>query len=107
MTSHISIVPEESLTHADECNSVVVEMVPHHRPEAWTLQNVLRVANGHAQVRATGRLFFDSSHTECVGGSRAGSDPARFSLWEIHPICKFEVCDADDCTVAKSLKADE
>jgi hypothetical protein len=97
---HISIVADEALTHANECNSVVAEMVPHHRPNSWTVENVLKAANQHARVRATGQLFFDSSHTECVDGARVGSDPARSSLWEIHPIYKFEVCDSDDCSVA-------
>lgn len=99
---HISLVPDEISTHSDECNSVVAEMVPHHRPESWTLENVLKVATAHARVRATGQLFFDSSHTECVDGVRVGSDPSRFSVWEIHPIYKFEVCDADDCSVAEN-----
>jgi hypothetical protein len=90
------------MTHADECNSVVAEMVPHHRPDGWTVENVLKAANKHARVRATGQLFFDSSHTECVDGTRVGSDPARSSLWEIHPIYKFEVCDSGDCSKAEN-----
>jgi len=75
---HISIVPDEASVHGDECNSVVVEMVPHHRPDTWTAANVLKVAGAHARVRVTGQLFFDSSHTECVDGSRVGSDPPAF-----------------------------
>ena len=97
---HISLVADEGSTHGDECASMVVEMSPHHRPEVWTATNLLKVAGQHARVRATGQLFFDSSHSRCVDGERVGSDPARFTNWEIHPIYKFDVCDADDCTVA-------
>jgi hypothetical protein len=99
---HISLVADEPSIHGDECESVVAEMSPHHRPTAWTAADVLWVASKHARVRATGQLFFDSSHTPCVGGSRVESDPARFSLWEIHPIYKFEVCDGSDCSTPKN-----
>jgi hypothetical protein len=44
-------------------------------------------------VRVTGQLYFDSSHFPCSGGQGAGEgNPKRVSLWEIHPIYKFEVC---------------
>jgi hypothetical protein len=99
---HISLVKDEESTHGDECESVVVEMSPHHRPELWSAASLKKVAGKHARVRATGQLFFDSSHTRCVDGARVGSDPARFTNWEIHPIYKFEVCQSGDCTVAKN-----
>jgi hypothetical protein len=99
---HISIVRTEDDTHGDECEAVVAEMVPHHRPDIWTQKNVQKVAVAHARVRLTGQLFFDSSHTPCQDGSAAPGDPRRTSLWEIHPIYKFDVCDADDCTLAEN-----
>jgi hypothetical protein len=97
---HISLVPDEQSIHGDECEAVVVEMSPHHRPSDWTAANVEWVSSKHARVRVTGQLFFDSSHSPCNGGGRNDSDPARFSLWEIHPIYKFEVCTATDCSTA-------
>jgi hypothetical protein len=95
---HISLVSAEEQTHEDECASVVAEMVPHHRPASWTKKNVVNVATSHARVRVTGQLFFDSSHTPCIDGSSERGDPRRVSLWELHPIYAFDVCDADDCS---------
>jgi len=38
-------------------------------------------------------LYFDSSHFPCSNGQGSGEgNPKRVSLWEIHPIYKFEVC---------------
>ncbi|HEV3307283.1 MAG TPA: hypothetical protein VGZ91_12670 [Candidatus Sulfotelmatobacter sp.] len=92
---HISIV----LSPADqECSGVVVEMTPHHRPEAWTPQLVNEVAAAGLLVRVTGQRMFDSSHTPCQNGSPISGDPSRISLWEVHPIYKFEVCSQGNCS---------
>ena len=92
---HISIV--DAATNTNECSGVVVEMAPHHRPASWTQENVQAVANKHLPVRVTGQLMFDSSHTPCVGGAAVQGDPKRASLWEVHPIYKFEVCPGGSC----------
>lgn len=100
---HISIVETKDLStpsdrdkeKVNECHGVVVEMVPHHRPPVWTATNVNKVRNAHLPVRITGQLFFDSSHVPCSGDTPVRTNPKRFSLWEIHPIYKFEVCVAD------------
>ena len=92
---HVSIV----LNPADsECSSVVVEMTPHHRPAEWTAGHVNQVARAGLLVRVTGHRMFDSSHTPCQNGSAISGDPARISLWEIHPIYKFEVCPQGNCS---------
>ena len=57
---HISIVP--SADETNECNGIVAEMSPHHRPPEWTAENVNKLHDAHASVRVTGDLFFDSSH---------------------------------------------
>jgi hypothetical protein len=92
---HISIVQNAS---DSECSGAVVEMTPHHRPTEWTPTNVEAVAKAHLLVRVTGQLMFDSSHTPCVNGSAVKGDPSRVSLWEIHPIYKFEVCSGGTCS---------
>jgi hypothetical protein len=92
---HISIV----LSPADqECSGVVVEMSPHHRPDAWNAQLVNEVSHAALIVRVTGQQMFDSSHTPCINGSAIRGDPARISLWEIHPIYRFEVCPQGNCS---------
>jgi len=92
---HISIV----VNSADqECSGVVVEMTPHHRPSTWTAELVNEVAAKGWLVRVTGQRMFDSSHTPCNNGSPVKGDPARVSLWEIHPIYKFEVCPQANCS---------
>jgi len=55
------------------------------------------VAKSGLLVRVTGQRMFDSSHTPCINGSPAKGDPARVSLWEVHPIYKFEVCPQGNC----------
>ena len=93
---HISLVAApQDYSEAAECAGVVAEMSPHHRPDAWTAGNVNKVAAARALVRVTGQLFFDSSHFPCQQGAPVRSNPKRVSLWEIHPVYKFEVCTAD------------
>jgi hypothetical protein len=92
---HISIV----LSPADqECSGVVVEMTPHHRPEEWTAALLNQVASAGLLVRVTGQRMFDSSHTPCQNGTAIKGDPSRISLWEIHPIYRFEVCPQGNCS---------
>ena len=91
---HISIV----LSPADpECAGLVAEMTPHHRPAEWTAQNVNAVAKAGLLVRVTGQRMFDSSHTPCINGTPNQGDPSRLTLWEVHPIYKFEVCPQGNC----------
>ena len=110
--THISLV--ETANTRSECSGIVVEMSPHHRPDAWTAGNLSKVskakaANKKLQVRVTGNLFFDSSHRPCAGGQGTGHNPKRVSLWEIHPIYKFDVCSVGNCDSAedKFLPLDE
>jgi hypothetical protein len=100
---HISIV--DAATNRDECSGVVVEMSPHHRPASWTQQNVQSLADQRLPIRVIGQLMFDSSHTPCVGGIAVGGDPKRASLWEVHPIYKFEVCPGGKCVALEDWVA--
>jgi hypothetical protein len=92
---HISIVDSPG---ADECSGVVVEMIPHHRPDSWTPTSVNEVGKADLLVRVTGQLMFDSSHTPCQNGTSIPGDPKRSSLWEVHPIYKFDVCPEGNCS---------
>src|SRR5262249_16424595 len=90
---HISLVVAAKID--DECSGIVAEMSPHHRPDDWNVQSLRKVASARVPVRVTGQLFFDSSHLPCAGGQITRVGPKRISLWEIHPIYKFEVCTAN------------
>jgi hypothetical protein len=92
---HISIVTTPGKS---ECSGVVVEMIPHHRPSSWTAKLVNSVAKARRPVRVTGQLMFDSSHSPCISGKSVKDDPARVSLWEVHPIYRFEICQVGNCT---------
>ncbi len=92
---HISMV---ATAGAAECTGIVAEMIPRHRPAAWNATQVEAVATAKLAVRVTGQLMFDSSHTPCQGSAAVKGDPARASLWEIHPIYKFEVCPSGTCS---------
>lgn len=92
---HISLVQNPGDA---ECSGIVVEMTPHHRPAAWTPALVNEAASAKVLVRVTGQRMFDSSHTPCTNGTAVQGDPKRSSLWEVHPIYKFEVCPQGDCS---------
>ena len=103
---HIALADSSAITN--ECQSIVAEMSPHHRPPEWIHANVERVRMQGLPVRVTGQLFFDSSHDlPCVNGNPPAhpTNPVRVALWEIHPIYKFEVCPTGSCAAGgwKSL----
>jgi hypothetical protein len=89
---HVNIVE-----HADDLmtDSIVVEMTPKWRakiPE-WTLmklQSLPKPSGGSPLVRVSGYLLFDSEHVSRSGGERA-------TIWEIHPVTRFEYCASGSC----------
>ena len=81
-----------------QCSGIVAEMIPHHRPAVWTAQLLGEVLSAQVLVRVTGNRMFDSSHSPCANGKAASGDPQRASLWEVHPIYKFEVCMSGTCS---------
>jgi hypothetical protein len=72
---------------------IVVEMVPQHRPAGWTTAKLVQVKQRGLKVLVFGHLFYDNAHyiNPDAAHSKPGQ-PARFSLWEVHPITKFLVC---------------
>lgn len=84
-------------------SSGIVEVTPHwralFRPD-WTLAS-FAPAVGH-QVRVVGQLLVDSEHyvprDDCAFQD-ASPSCWRASVWEIHPVTRFEVCgNGDSCT---------
>ena len=99
---HISLVESKEAPPEGECAGVVAEMSPHRRPDAWNHANVDKVQRAQLPVRVTGQLYFDSSHFPCNNGQGVRSNPKRLSLWEIHPVYKFEVCTSANCADASA-----
>ncbi len=91
----------------ESCQSVTAEMSPHFRPDSWfRLAGTGSVKKqesplGSHPVRVRGPLFFDASHVPCTPDHDA--NPARLSLWEIHPVYAIDVCSETsigDCKIA-------
>lgn len=77
----------------DECRSVTAEVSPHMRPASWNNTSVSDLKG--KLIRVSGQLMYDDSHHVCTNGKHSGDDPARQSLWEIHPVYSIEVCQND------------
>jgi hypothetical protein len=97
---HITLAEDPNETSM--CRTIVAEIIPHYRPEAWNLFDSPDYAGflKTHPVKITGQLFFDGSHVPCTKDGKAGFNPARdnakdferLALWEIHPIYAIEVC---------------
>jgi hypothetical protein len=87
--------------------SVIVEMTPHDRFQyennIWTLDNLQR-ATGR-QVRVVGQLIIDNEHNltsqNCAIAQTAADKQTcwRASVWELHPVVRFQVCPNDSCAL--------
>jgi hypothetical protein len=85
-----------------EQNSFVVEMTPYYREQfksGWTLSKVQGVTG--RQVRVNGQLMIDNFHhksSDDCGLADANPDKCwRLSVWELHPVTSFQVCNGDHC----------
>ena len=89
---HITIVKNRGDEFRD---AIVVEMSPRVRAShpAWSLANLRAYARNETQVRVFGWLMFDGEHKELMYDPDKPDKPRvrRASLWEIHPITRFEV----------------
>jgi hypothetical protein len=72
-------------------NSFVVETIPHKRPAALE-QTAIEPLRNKKIVKITGPLLFDASHKPCDGKTPGNGDPARVTVFEIHPVYDIEVC---------------
>jgi len=92
---HIPIAREP--THS-EFQAIVVEMIPQRRPASWTLDMLKGIATTRQQVLIRGQLFYDKRHlvNEDENNPKTGQ-PKRFSLWEVHPVTEFFVCEKSSC----------
>jgi len=73
--------------------SVVAEMTPHTRKPKWTFARVNSMQG--KQVKIVGQLMIDNTHLNAKDDcSFPGAKPScwRATVWEVHPITQFYVC---------------
>ena len=92
---HVPLVEQPSQA---EKESVVVEPIPL-RPLRMKLKPsfLAKLRDDGTQVMVMGQLFYDSIHQPNPTGSLQGQ-PARFTVWEVHPVEKFFICKKGDGT---------
>ena len=75
-----------ALPGEDKRNGIVVEAIPFWKEQfpSWQLKAFENLASNNAKVRVSGWILWDEEHGDEVGKSRG-------SLWEVHPVTKFEV----------------
>jgi len=94
-------IPVTSDPDRSEFEGIVVEMKPQDRPAKWTIAALKAAQKAHQQVWIEGNLFYDGQHrVNSDSANPIGGQPKRFSLWEIHPVTKFLVCDKQTCNAA-------
>jgi len=94
-------IPFGRAAHQSPYEGLVVEMIPQHRPTAWTLAKLKALSTSGQEVMAVGQLFFDNEHEVNATPPPAGQtdktgNPPRFALWEVHPITAFMICQRSD-----------
>jgi hypothetical protein len=91
---HISVGPKTP--HVSEYDGIVAEMIPQlPRPAGWNTATLNSLAG--KQVLIIGSLAYDNEHfVNDEPAHPKGTQPKRFSLWELHPITEFFVCPAGD-----------
>lgn len=100
LAEHAKLTSDER-TVLDQ-SSVIVEMTPHWRARyepSWTL-DLLQPIVGR-QVRVTGQQLADNEHfdpKDDCGVQDAAAKCWRASIWELHPVTRFEVCTSGTCT---------
>jgi hypothetical protein len=87
---------------ATEWKGIVVEMIPQlGRPVGWDSASMARVRTAGLRVLVVGGLTYDNEHlvNDDPAHPKTGQ-PKRISLWEIHPVTEFYVCEAAACDPA-------
>jgi hypothetical protein len=86
---HANIGPKRN---SNEFQGVLIEITPRHRLSDWSLERLEKVAEKHQEIRITGQLMLDNVHKvrRNFEENKRGN-PARFSVWEIHPVRSIEI----------------
>ena len=109
VAAEAQLTPDErkKLHQELKVSSHIVEVTPHWRASfkpTWTLATFAPAVG--RQVRVVGQLLVDNEHfsakDDCAFPD-AGPRCFRASVWEIHPVTRFQVCtNGDSCTGTSS-----
>jgi hypothetical protein len=81
----------------NECTGAVAEMIPQGRLASWGSKPLRTTAHDGKRVMFVGRLFYDNAHDPNPQCQNNG-DPKRATIWEVHPVVEYYVCDSGNCT---------
>jgi hypothetical protein len=99
MDIHLSLGPQG----ATEYRGIVGEIIPQlPKPAGWDSATLNRLHAAQLSVLVVGGLTYDNEHL--VNGDpnhKKAGQPARMSLWEVHPITEFYVCESGSCDPAQ------
>jgi len=91
-----------------EQTSMVAEMTPHTRDSRWTVARLNRQRG--KQVKVIGQLLLDNPHANTREDCAFLGDPPqtcwRATIWEIHPVTQFFVCNTGRTCTATSPDSD-
>jgi hypothetical protein len=91
---HINIAAKPSPSSTAEYAGIVAEMIPQGRAPEWTIPALTAVRKQGLPVLVVGGLTYDNEHfVNDNPKAPRGGQPKRFSLWEVHPITAFFVCE--------------
>ena len=86
---HINISKDKT---SDEFHGIVAEITPRLRLPQYSLARITQLEQQRTHVRITGRLLLDNVHKPRPDASApSGGNPARVSIWEIHPVSAITV----------------
>ena len=101
---HISLAARAD---QDEFAGIVIEMIPQNRPAGWTLAKLKTLKTQGRRVLVLGALFYDNAHVVNADPENPLSgQPRRFSLWEVHPITGFFICQKADNSCNPAVPGD-
>lgn len=92
---HLADTPHDTIH-----DSIIAEVTATHRSPEWTLAKLRMIARDGRLIMMSGQLFYDNKHLVNNDPDAAlPEQPARLSLWELHPVTDIMVCTSttNDC----------
>jgi uncharacterized protein YgiM (DUF1202 family) len=86
-------IPVAEDSEGSEFDSLVVEPIPQDRPPTWNVALWKQIQTDGTKIRVRGQLLYDNLHLVNDNPEHPqGTEPKRFTLWEVHPITAIFEC---------------